>query len=223
MNSEKLYNEMQIALEFDDVEKAKSLLFQSDKCYYYECFPEMALREKSLKTLELFLNSKDIYFNKSAINEAFYQVSSTTNLNLLKLIINHKDLPTNFDFTYSAIRSAKYGRIKLLKFMADYNHLKLNCRSNLIIREAAKNGHYSCVKFLLEDKRIDPSDFNNGAIISAFLNNKHKVVELLSNNQKIKETFLPETVPTNLYKLNEVLDFSKSIQNKIIQDKIIAF
>lgn len=59
------------------------------------------------------------------------------------------------------------------------------------------------MKILLNDKRVDPSDLNNDAVIWAFLNNHTEAMEIILSDHRFKMT-------DNLYK-------SKSIMNMIYQ------
>jgi ankyrin repeat protein len=222
--SEDIYQSMKFYIEHDEVEAISSLLSLNDdeSFYYYNCFPKMAFDKKSFKVAKFLLNHKKIIFTESDFAAGFYQSSCKSDLELVNLLINHKDLPENYDFTHGAIRAAKYGRIKLLKLYLNYKHLKLNIRNNSIIQEAAVNGHYSCVKALLEDDRIDPTDNYNKAIRSAFLNRKHKVVDLLSNDKRIQNSFTKESIG-DVYKKDALIELAENIEKLKISNKINLF
>jgi ankyrin repeat protein len=169
-----------------------------------------AIKNKNIKEFNILLKDERV---DAASNDSYAIHLAAENgcFEIFKTLLKEPNVKHNNKYGKAIIEASFYGHtdIVLLLLQKLYLDDPYICYAAL---NAARYGHIELTKALLKQSSVNPTEFNNTAIIDAYDNKKIEIVKLLWNDQRVKNT---------LQKDHEEL-YDKLL-NKDIENKLNAF
>jgi ankyrin repeat protein len=134
-----------------------------------------------VKAVKLVLSIKDRYNPSDYIKDAIFN----KNIEVLKLLLNDKDIDPSNNKNVAIIIASFYGNIEAVKLLLQDKRVDPSDRKNEALMKSIENGKTEVVRLLLQDKRVDPSDRENDAIIIASFYGNIEVVKLLLQDKRV--------------------------------------
>lgn len=201
-------------IKYDNV-AAFSQAFKNSFNFEVEYFIKQSIKCKAHNILNFILTNNTTVIHPSSLNEILYYVSSKSNLFLAELAANHKDIPKNHDFSFCVLRTARYGKSKLLAFFLEKTISDKRNKLNTALYYSIKNNNFKCLNLILEHKQTIPEYDNNQALKTAIQFNNIKAIDKLTQIHSVYSTFADSFTKKDFY----YLDY-QSVSDNIKKRKI---
>ena len=142
----------------------------------------------------------------------FFKSIEDNNINKVKELLLHKRVNPAIHNNKAILEASEYGYFNLVKLLLIDPRTNPSEKKNGMypISAASSNGHFEVVELLLSDNRVDPTVKYNFAIHFANIYKFSNIVDLLWNNQKVKNTL----------KNDDLILYYELINKDIIKKKI---
>ena len=102
--------------------------------------------------------------NSSEANAAFQVASENGHLEVVRLLLNHRDVNPEDENNYAIRWASENGHLKVVRLLLHDSRVNPADDGNYAIKWASGNGHLEVVQLLLNDSRVNPADRDNYAI-----------------------------------------------------------
>jgi hypothetical protein len=109
------------------------------------------------------------------------------------------------------IKFIRTNDIEGINISIKFKKIKLNYKNNRFIIDVAVFGRSEIISLLLKYEEVDPSDELNYAISLAHSQNHTKIISLLLNDKRVKNTLKKDNV--DLYNQLTKLDIKEKVEN----------
>jgi len=156
---------------------------------------QIAVEDNDIELIQLFLND---YRAKKYLSEDFYNKNIKYYFNKnesIRHLLKGKDLndvlKNNEIKPLNKIASGcQYGILSLVKDTIEDKEFNINDLNgfDFIIYSATINNHIDIVEYLLKNTNLDPTIYNNASIENAYINDNVEMVELLLNDDRVRNS-----------------------------------
>lgn len=161
-----------------------------------------AIEYGKIEIVEMLINRSSL-----TIEEANCAISFAINRNHLAVVefiyANYTNFDPNYKSNYTPIDYSSYvGHAEMLKFLLADTRCELTPNALYL---ACTNNKIETVKVLLKDKRVNPSDWGNIAIISAHMKKRdNEIIKLLFSDYRFKLTDdLSQNIINDFYNIRQ--------------------
>jgi ankyrin repeat protein len=166
-----------------------------------------AIKNNNIKEFNILLKDKRV---NAAYNDSYaiHLAAENGYFEIFKTLLKEPNVNHNNKYGRSIIDASFYGHTDIVLLLLQDSDLD-DFYICYTILNAAKYGHIELTKALLKQSSVNPTEFNNTAIIDAYDNKKFDIVKLLWNDKRVKNTLQKDH--------KELYDklLNKDIQNKI--------
>ena len=143
--------------------------------------------------------------------DEFKKAIEENNLELVNSLLQEGRIDPE-DNRNEALRiAAKYGYVDIVKLLFKVG-VKAIYSDNCAIRIASFYGNITLVEFLLKEPKVDPTDCVNESLSYAYKNGYIEIVELLWNDQRIKNTLK-----------NDNMELYNTLMQQDVKNKVSEF